>query len=90
MIKRTLKDNMTDFLQTRNKLSDRNSRKINIDKQNTSLKETSSRKPIIRSLSSPDHKNLPVSIQVIIKFKFQSRNINIVMIDEDRYSAARC
>ena len=62
MIKRGSKEDMTDFLQTPNKLSSKKRRQINKSMRKTSIGETSSRKATISSLSSSDKKELPVPI----------------------------
>ena len=49
MIKKGLKEDMTDFLQTPNKLSSKKRRQINKSKQKASIEESSSRKATINS-----------------------------------------
>ena len=57
MIKKGSKEDMTDFLQTPNKLSSKKRRQINKSKRKTSIGETSSKKATISSLDSSDKKN---------------------------------
>ncbi len=88
MIKRGLKEDMTDFLQTPNKLSGKKRRQINKSKRKASLGETSSRKAIISSLDSPDKKESPVPIPATIKSEPKAKDIDIAMIGTDAYCAA--
>ena len=90
MIKRGSKEDMTDFLQTPNKLSGKKRRQINKNKQKASLGETSSRKAIINSLDSLDKKELPVSIPATIKLEPKAKDIDIAMIGADAYCIAYC
>ena len=64
MIKRSSKKDMTNFLQTPNKLFSKKMRQINKSKRKTSIGETSSKKAIISSLDSFDKKELPVPDKV--------------------------
>ena len=57
MIKKGLKEDITDFLQTPNKLSSKKRRQINKSKRKTSIGETSSKKATISSLDNSDKKN---------------------------------
>ncbi len=88
MIKRVSKEDMTDFLQTPNKLSGKKRRQINQSKRKASLGETSSRKAIISSLDSPDKKESPVPIPTTIKSEPKAKDIDIAMIGVDAYRAA--
>ncbi len=90
MIKRGSKEDMTDFLQTPNKLSVKKRRQINKSKRKASLGETSSRKPIISSLDSPDKKESPLPIPATIKSEPKAKDIDIAMIGADAYRAACC
>ena len=90
MIKRGSKEDMTDFLQTPNKLSSKKRRQINKSKRKASFRETSSRKAIIYSLDSPNKKESPVSIPATTKSKPKAKDINITIIDADAYYAACC
>ena len=56
MIKRGSKEDMTNFLQTPNKLSSKKRRQINKSKRKTSIAETNSKKATINSLDSSDKK----------------------------------
>ena len=62
MIKRGSKEDMTDFLQTPNKLSSKKRRQINKSKRKASIEESSSRKATINSLESSNKKELPIPI----------------------------
>ena len=88
MIKRGSKEDMTNFLQTPNKLSSKKRRQINKSKRKASLGETSSRKAIISSLDSPDKKESLVSISAIIKSEPKAKDIDIAMIGVNAYCAA--
>ena len=88
MIKRGSKKNMTDFLQTSNKLSSKKRRQINKSKRKASIKESSSRKATINSLESSDKKKLPVSIPTSKTSKLKAKDIDIAMIGVDTYRAA--
>ena len=88
MIKKSSKEDMTDFLQTPNKLSSKKKRQINKSKQKASIGETSSRKAIISSLDSSDKKRLPVPIPATKKSEHKVEDINIAMISADVYCAA--
>ena len=57
IIKRGLKKDMIDFLQTPNKLFSKKRRQINKSKRRTSIEETSSRTATISSLENSDKKN---------------------------------
>ena len=88
MIKRGLKEDMTDFLQTPNKLSSKKRRQINKSKRKTSIGETSSKKATISSLDSSDKKELPVPILATKESDSKAKDIDIAMIDADAYYAA--
>ena len=88
IIKRGSKKDMTDFLQTPNKLSSKKRRQINKSKKKASIEESSSRKATINSLKSSDKKELPVPIPTIKTSKPKAKDIDIVMIGADAYCAA--
>ena len=88
MIKRGLKEDMTDFLQTPNKLYIKKRIQINKSKQKMSIEKTSSGTIIINSLKSSNKKKLPVHIPVIKKSDLRTKDIDIAMIDEDGYYIA--
>ena len=62
IIKKGLKEDMTDFLQTPNGLSSKKRKQINKSKRKMNIRDISSRKAIISSLESFDNKELPVPI----------------------------
>ena len=88
MIKMGLKENMTDFLQTPNKLSSKKKRQINKSKRKASIEKSSSRKATINSLESFDKKELPVSILTTKTSKPKAKDIDIAMIGADAYCTA--
>ena len=90
MIKRGSKKNMTNFLQTPNKLSSKKRRQINISRRKISIRETSSRTATISNLESADKKKLQIPILAIKKSDPKAKDINIAMIDADAYYAACC
>ena len=90
MIKKDLKKDITDFLQTLNKLSSKKRRQINKNKRNTSIEEISSRKATISNLDNSDKKELPVSITVTKKLDPKTKDIDIAMIDADVYCVNCC
>ena len=90
MIKRGSKEDMTDFLQTPNKLSSKKRRQINKSMRKTSIGETSSRKATISSLGSSDKKELPVPIPATKTSEPKTKDIDIAMIGVDAYRAACC
>lgn len=57
IIKKGLKKDMTNFLQTPNKLSSKKKKQINKSKQKASLEKISLKKGIINSLHNPKKKN---------------------------------
>ena len=88
MIKRGSKEDMTDFLQTLNKLSSKKRRQINKSKRKASIEESSSRKATINSLKSSDKKELPVPIPTTKISEPKAKDIDIAMIGADAYRAA--
>ena len=88
MIKRGSKEDMTDFLQTPNKLSSKKRRQINKSKRKASIEESSSRKATINSLESFDKKELPVPIPTTKTSEPKAKDIDIAMIGADAYRAA--
>ena len=88
MIKIGLKKDMTNFLQTLNKLSSKKKRQINKNKQRASIKKTSLRKTNISSLDNSDKKELSVPIVATKITKSNTKNIDIVIISADVYYAA--
>ena len=88
MIKRGLKKDMTDFLQTPNKLSSKKRRQINKSKRKASIEKSSSRKAIINSLENSDKKELPVPISTTKTSEPKAKDIDITMIGADAYRAA--
>ena len=87
LIKKSSLIDMTDFLQTPNKLSSKRRKQINKSKQKASIKNTNSRKATISSLESSDKKELLVPIPVMKKSGCKAENINIAMIGADAYYA---
>lgn len=69
MIKWGSKKDMIDFLQTRNKLSNKIKRQINKIKQKASLGVISSKKALISNLNNSNTNKLPVSWPTIIEYK---------------------
>ena len=90
MIKRSSKEDMTNFLQILNKLSSKKRKQINKSKQKTNIEKTSSRKAIIYSLDSFDKKELPILILTTKKSDLNTKNIDIAMICTDAYCATCC
>ena len=88
MIKRGSKEDITDFLQTPNKLSSKKKRQINKSKRKASIGETSSRKATISSLDSSDKKKLLDPIPAIKKSEHKAKDIDIAMIGANVYRAA--
>ena len=88
MIKKGSKKNMTDFLQTSNKLSSKKKRQINKGRWKMSIRDTSSRKVTISSLDSSDKKELLVPIPAIKKSDPKFKDIDIAMISANSYCAA--
>ena len=88
MIKRGSKEDMTDFLQTPNKLSSKKRRQINKSKRKASIEKSSSRKAIINSLESSDKKKLPVPILSTKTSEPKAKDLDIAMIGADAYCAA--
>ncbi len=88
MIKKVSKEDMTDFLQTPDKLSSKKKRQINKSKRKASIGETSSRKATINSLDSSDKKELSVSLVAIKTLEPKAKDINIAIIGADAYRAA--
>ena len=90
MIKRGSKKDITDFLQTLNKLSSKKKRQINKSKQKASIRKTSLRKATINNLESFDKKELPVSIPTTKTSELKAKHIDVAMIGMDAYCAAYC
>ena len=88
MITRGSKEDMTDFLQTPNKLPSKMRRQINKSMRKISIGETSLRKATISSLGSSDKKELPVSIPITKTSEPKTKDIDIAMIGTDIYRAA--
>ena len=88
IIKKGSKEDMTDFLQTPNKLSSKKRRQINKSMRKISIGETSSRKATISSLDSSDKKELPVPIPAKKTSEPKTKDIDIAMIGADAYRAA--
>ena len=88
IIKRGSKEDMTDFLQTPNKLSSKKRRQINKSKRKVSIRESSSRKATISRLESFDKKELPVPIPTTKISEPKAKDIDIAMIGIDVYHAA--
>ena len=72
MIKRGLKEDMINFLQTPNKLFNNKRKQINKSKQKTSIGEAILRTTINSNLDSANKKELLVLILAIKKIKSQS------------------
>ena len=85
IIKRGSKEDITDFLQTLNKLSSKKRKQINKSKRNMSIREISSRKVTINSLDSSDKKELPVPIPTIKKSSPKAKDIHIAIIGVNAY-----
>ncbi len=85
MIKRGSKEDMTNILQTSDKLSSKKRRQINKNKQKASIGETSSRKATINSLDSSNKKKLPVPLVVIKISEPKAKDIDIAIIGADIY-----
>ena len=90
IIKKGLKEDMTNFLKILNKLSSKKKRQINKSRQKTNIEETSLKKATISSLDSFDKKELLVSIPAIKKLDHKAKVIDIVMIGMDVYYVACC
>ena len=88
MIKRGSKEDMTDFLQTPNKLSSKKRGQINKSKRKASIRKTSPRKATISSLESSDKKELPVPILTTKTSKPKAKDIDIAMIGANAYRVA--
>ncbi len=88
IIKKSSKKDMTDFLQTPDKLSSKKRRQINKNKQKASIEEISSRKATINSLDSSNKKELLVPLVAIKTSKPKAKDIDIAMIDVDAYRTA--
>ena len=87
-IKRSSKKDMTNFLQTPNKLFSKKRRQINKSKRKASIEKSSSRKATINSLESSDKKELPVPIPTTKTSEPKAKDIDIAMIGADAYRAA--
>ncbi len=83
MIKKSLKKDMTDFLQMPDKLSNKKKRQINKNKWQASIGETSSRKATINNLNSSAKKELPVLLAIIKISEPKGKDINIAIISAD-------
>ena len=88
IIKKGLKENITNFLQTPNKLSNKKRRQINQSNWKASLEKTSFKKAIISSLDSLEKKELPIPILVTVKLNRKAKDIDIAIIGTDTYRAA--
>ena len=88
IIKKGLKEDMTDFLQTPNKLSSKKRRQINKSKKKANIEESSLKKATINSLESSDKKKLPVPIPTTKTSEPKAKDIDIAMIGADAYRAA--
>ena len=90
IMKKGSKKDMTNFLQTPNKLSSKKKRQINKSKRKASIGGTSLRKATIHSLNNSDKKELLVLIPVTKTLELKAQDINIAMIGTDAYHAAYC
>lgn len=88
MIKKSSKEDITDFLQMPNKLLSKKKRQINKSKQKTSKGKTNLGKAIISNLDNSNKKKLSVFIVAIKTLKLKAKNIDIAMIGTDVYCAA--
>ena len=88
MIEKGLKEDITDFLQTPNKLSSKKRRQINKSKRKASIEETSSKKAMNSSLKNSDKKELSASIPAIKTSEPKAKNIDIAMIGVNTYCVA--
>ena len=88
MIKRGLKQDITDFLQMSNKLFSKKRKQINKNKWKIDIRETSSKKATISSLNSFDKKKLLFVISATKKSDPKAKDIDIAMISVDAYCAA--
>lgn len=90
MIKKGLKENMTDFLQTPNKLSNKKRKQISKSKQKANIRETTSRKATFSSLDNSDKKEILVPIVATKISKSKVKDIDNAMIGGDAYCAIYC
>lgn len=88
MMKRDSQEDKTNFLQTANTFFSKKRKQINKIMWKVSIGETNLRKATISSLDSFDKKKLPVLIPIIKKSKFNTKNINIVIIGANVYYTA--
>ena len=88
MIKRGSKEDMTDFLQTPNKLFSKKRRQINKSKRKANIEESSSRKATINSLESSNKKELPVPIPTTKTSEPKAKDIDIAIIGANAHCAA--
>lgn len=90
IIKKGSKKDITDFLQTPNKLSSKKKRQINKNKQKASISKTSSRKTTINSLNNLDKKELSIPIVATKISELKAKHIDIAIIGADVYRGACC
>ncbi len=88
MIKKSSKEDMTDFLQMPNKLFSKKRRPINKSKQKANIGKISSRKATINSLDSFDKKELLVLLAAIKSLEPKAKDIDIAKISTDAYYVA--
>ena len=79
IIKRGLKQDMTDFLQISNKLFSKKRRQINKSKRKASIGKTNSRKATINNLDKPDKIELPIPLAATKISEPKVKDINIAM-----------
>lgn len=87
--KGSIKD-MTNFLQTSDKLSIKKKRQINKNKWKKSIRKTSSRKATINNLNNFDKIALLVFLAITKIFEFKAKNSDITMIDMNIYHITYC
>ena len=87
MIKRGSKEDITDFLQTLNKLSSKKKKQINKSKQNKNIKKTSKRKATISSFDSFNKIAMLIPILTTKKSNPNAKDIDITIIGMDVYCA---
>lgn len=86
--KKELKKNITNFLQTLNKLSSKKKRQINKSKWKANIEIIILKKATISNLESCNKKELTVSILTTKTSKRKAKDINIAIISGDTYRTA--
>lgn len=88
MIKRGVKEDISNFLQNRKKLHVKRRRQVNTIKWKACLEETSSRKSTICSSNNSDKKESLVFRSAIIKSEASDKDMNRAVICIDAYYTA--